>query len=282
MEHAVWLKNRSPARALRKREKKTPWEAIYGDQPDLSMERIWGSRTYVTLAHEKTGNKPKLHTSRAWPGYWMGCVSESICRIYSPDKGKVFKVGMARVEDGEGLEDIHQEPSRNQRLPPPEINIDDLPSDRGDETEGDSESEILEDLNECDDNEIPEEQDAIIQDMEPENGSSEEPVYGSELPEVENENHRPRSATPDDFWFESQDEATNEGNWTQDETSDETSDSETDDGEAVRSKYFAGQAVKKSGERKKKKNKLRKDRNHFPDDSKCDQCFRAQVRYDRE
>lgn len=40
IEYAVWLKNRALARALRKREKKTPWEALTEVKPNLSRERI--------------------------------------------------------------------------------------------------------------------------------------------------------------------------------------------------------------------------------------------------
>jgi hypothetical protein len=35
-KHAIWLKNRSPIRALK--DKKTPWEAAEGTKPDLSRE----------------------------------------------------------------------------------------------------------------------------------------------------------------------------------------------------------------------------------------------------
>jgi transposase InsO family protein len=123
IEHAVWLKNRSPARALRKREKKTPWEAMFDDKPTLSRERIWGSRAYVTLPHEKTTFTPKLHSPRAWPGYFVGCASESTYRIYSAEKGKVFKVGVARIEDGQGLDEPQDEPSLNARIPPADVDL---------------------------------------------------------------------------------------------------------------------------------------------------------------
>jgi hypothetical protein len=38
--HAIWNKNRAIARALLKKDKKTPWEALYRLQPSLERERI--------------------------------------------------------------------------------------------------------------------------------------------------------------------------------------------------------------------------------------------------
>lgn len=105
VEHAVWLKNRSPARALRKKEKKTPYHALLGDKPSFGRERIWGSRCWVTLPSEITGRRPKLHYPRGWMGYWVGRHSESIDKVYWPGKEKVYKIGVVRVEDGQGLDD---------------------------------------------------------------------------------------------------------------------------------------------------------------------------------
>lgn len=59
IEHAVWLKNRSPSRALQKKEAKTPWDAMYKNQPSFARERIWGSRTYVSHPPEKRQGQPK-------------------------------------------------------------------------------------------------------------------------------------------------------------------------------------------------------------------------------
>lgn len=91
MEHAVYLKNRAPARALRKREQKTPWEALSGVKPNLARERIFGSTAYVSFPPEKRGSK--LYTPRAWYGWFVGCDGEAIYRIYSPDLKKVIRVG---------------------------------------------------------------------------------------------------------------------------------------------------------------------------------------------
>lgn len=78
VRQAVWLKNRSPAKAHR--YKKTPWEALYALKPDLKREQIWGSRSYVTKAREMrmAAELTKLHTPRATVGYFVGSESESI------------------------------------------------------------------------------------------------------------------------------------------------------------------------------------------------------------
>jgi hypothetical protein len=60
IQHAVWQKSRSPARALRKKEKKTPWEVLYDNQPTLDKERIWGSRAYVTLPLESSRERDEV------------------------------------------------------------------------------------------------------------------------------------------------------------------------------------------------------------------------------
>lgn len=85
--HAVWNKNRATARALLKKDKKTPWEALYGLQPSLERERIWGSRAYSAFPTEKRmpASMTKLHHPRGWLGYFVGCESESVYRIYEPE-----------------------------------------------------------------------------------------------------------------------------------------------------------------------------------------------------
>ena len=50
-------------------------------------------------------------------GYFVGCESESVYRIWDPDKNNVFRVSVARVDDGEGLDDPQDEPSRAIRGP---------------------------------------------------------------------------------------------------------------------------------------------------------------------
>ena len=144
IQHSVWLKNRTPARALRKKDAKTPYEALKGDKPTLTRERIWGSRAYVTYPQEfrTTGEMKKLHSPRGWLGYFVGCESEAIYHIYSPEKNKVYRIGVARVEDGEGLDDPHDTPCLEDRIHIPDVDIPDhLPSEGDDEASGDEESD---------------------------------------------------------------------------------------------------------------------------------------------
>lgn len=128
MQHAVWLKNRTPARALRKKDAKTPYEALKGEKPTLARERIWGSRAYVTYPAEfrSRAGMTKLHSPRGWVGYFVGCESEALYRIYSPEHHKVYRIGSSRVEDGEGLHDVHDSPCLEDRVPAEAI----LSSDR--------------------------------------------------------------------------------------------------------------------------------------------------------
>lgn len=111
--HAIWLKNRSPTRALKK-QGITPWEALHKTKPDLSREKIWGSRAYVTI-HPEARQRPaservlggKLSEPRGWLGYFVGCESESIYRIWDPEKKKIARISTPRIDDGEGLNDAH-------------------------------------------------------------------------------------------------------------------------------------------------------------------------------
>lgn len=98
VKYAVWLKYRSPTKAHK--YKKTPFEAVEGIKPDFSRDRIWGSRAYVTIPHKTRIGDPKLHSPRVWLGYFIGCKSESIYRIWNPEKEKVIRISMARIEDG--------------------------------------------------------------------------------------------------------------------------------------------------------------------------------------
>ncbi|KAK4067059.1 hypothetical protein Purlil1_13929 [Purpureocillium lilacinum] len=143
IQHAVWLKNRTPSRALRKREAKTPYEALKGDKPTLSRERIWGSRAYVTYPPEfrSRADMTKLHSPRGWLGYFVGCESEAIYHIYSPEKQQVYRIGVARVEDGEGLDDLHDGSCLEDRIPTPDVDVPDHLSDGEDETSGSDESD---------------------------------------------------------------------------------------------------------------------------------------------
>ncbi|KAF4990463.1 hypothetical protein FGRMN_8456 [Fusarium graminum] len=118
IRYSIWLKNRSPTRAWK--NKKTPWEALYGRKPIFGRETIWGSRMYITLPPE-TGRqgKAKLHSPRGWIGYFVGCEAESIFRVFSDQHYRVFRVGVARVQQGEGIEDDHDGLTYNQRTSNP-------------------------------------------------------------------------------------------------------------------------------------------------------------------
>ncbi|SMY19984.1 unnamed protein product [Zymoseptoria tritici ST99CH_1A5] len=121
IHHATWLKARSPTRTLK--WKKTPWEASEGVQPDLTRERIWGSRVYVTWTPEERlsrGINRKLHDNRGWLGYFVGYENESSYRVWSPDRATVVRVVYARVDDGVGLDDSQsgqRATERRERLP---------------------------------------------------------------------------------------------------------------------------------------------------------------------
>lgn len=107
IRYSIWLKNRSPTRALK--SKKTPWEALYGQKPIFKRETIWGSRMYITLPLETDRiGKPKLHYRRGWVGYFVGCEAESIYCVFSDEHYLVFPVGAARVQQGEGTDDHHE------------------------------------------------------------------------------------------------------------------------------------------------------------------------------
>jgi hypothetical protein len=49
-------------------------------------------------------------------GYFVSCDSESVYRTYSEEKHRVFRVGVARVDNGEGLQDPHDAPSMSARI----------------------------------------------------------------------------------------------------------------------------------------------------------------------
>jgi transposase InsO family protein len=82
VRHAVWLKNRTPTKAL---DGGTPLEAATGMKPDLSRVRVWGSRVLVRIeGGSKLGG-------RVVEGRWMGIdeASTNGCRVYWPDRRTV-------------------------------------------------------------------------------------------------------------------------------------------------------------------------------------------------
>jgi hypothetical protein len=81
MHHAIWIKNRSPTRAL---DGMTPFEARYGTKPDLSALVPFGTRAWVKIM-----DAGKLEP-RAKLGFFVGFDDESTgFRIYYPDKRTV-------------------------------------------------------------------------------------------------------------------------------------------------------------------------------------------------
>ena len=88
----------------------------------------------------------KLHSPRGWLGYFVGCESEAMYHIYSPEKHKVYRIGVARVEDGEGLDDSHDGPCLEDRVPTPDVEVlSDVLSEDENETSSDSGSDHNED-----------------------------------------------------------------------------------------------------------------------------------------
>ena len=57
------------------------------------------------LDFRTTAKMIKLQSPRGWLGCFVGCESEAMYHIYSPEKHKIYRIGVARVEDGEGLDD---------------------------------------------------------------------------------------------------------------------------------------------------------------------------------
>jgi hypothetical protein len=81
LRHASWLKNRTATRAL---DGKTPFEALYGQPPDLTNLRIWGCPVWVHSPGES-----KLDV-RAKEAKWLGLdVDARAHRIYWLGSGKV-------------------------------------------------------------------------------------------------------------------------------------------------------------------------------------------------
>jgi len=76
-----------------------------------------------------------------WLGYFVGCESEAMYHIYSLEKHKVYRIGVARVEDGERLDDLHAAPC-----------LEDIISTENIEVPDELISEI-DDRNSCDDDE---------------------------------------------------------------------------------------------------------------------------------
>lgn len=99
-KYTIQLKNRALTRALKSR--KTPFELVIGNPPDLRRERIQGSRTYITVLPERRG--PKLHELRGQLDYFIEYESKLVYRIQNPKRNKVMRILIARIEDREGID----------------------------------------------------------------------------------------------------------------------------------------------------------------------------------
>lgn len=157
IEHAVWLENRSPTKALK--FEKTPWEALHGIKPDLSCEKVWGSRTYVTILLElrTPTNFTKLHTPRAELYYFLADEGESACYVWNPYKSRDDSVTMAEVDNGHGLFDEHDQPPLdkvNPRPHPPPTSESEDDESRSADSSGELEYDPTSELPESDDDEF--------------------------------------------------------------------------------------------------------------------------------
>ena len=85
----------------------------------------------------------KLHSPRGWLGYFINCESEVMYHIYSPKKHKVYRINVARVEDRQGLDDPHNAPCLEDRVPTQNVEISDNFS--SEDEEGTSDGEDLRD-----------------------------------------------------------------------------------------------------------------------------------------
>ena len=82
VEYAVYTKNRSPTAVLKS---KTPYEAFWGDKPDISHLRVFGSQCYV---HNDSPTWRKFD-ARAFPAIFIGYSTPSKAwRYYIPSQRK--------------------------------------------------------------------------------------------------------------------------------------------------------------------------------------------------
>jgi transposase InsO family protein len=81
LRHTAWLKNQMATQAL---DGKTPYEAVYGQSPDLSDLRRWGCATWV---HNADGSKLDVHMHKA---RWLSFdIDTRAHRVYWPDSRTV-------------------------------------------------------------------------------------------------------------------------------------------------------------------------------------------------
>ena len=110
----VYLKNRSPTRAL----DKTPYEALYGKKPDLSHLVAVGTKAYVLTPKKKT----KKMDLRSTEGIFVGYEGTHQYRVWDPTTNQVHvsrdvefvsegrKPAPARIDGGKVLKESAAEP----------------------------------------------------------------------------------------------------------------------------------------------------------------------------
>ena len=90
---ASYIRNRGPVAGLGK----TPDELWSGRVPSIKRLRAYGSRAYVSL--EKTKRKGKMGVTK-WEGVIVGYPAASVgYRVWDPVRGKVYNVGVPRVDE---------------------------------------------------------------------------------------------------------------------------------------------------------------------------------------
>src|SRR5277367_524644 len=100
VNHAVWLKNRTPTRALP--DGKTPYEMLYGRKPDLRNLEEWGSKVWV---HTPAGSKLD---GRSKVGRWVGFDELSNAhRIYWPEHRYISIERSVKFESSDVLVPLH-------------------------------------------------------------------------------------------------------------------------------------------------------------------------------
>ena len=115
---AVHKKNNSPSKALK--YVKTPYEALYQRQPNLSKASAWGARVYVTISPELRDAvaSRKLHTPRAYIAHFLCTLSDDICYVWDSDARQVKRISIARIDNTTGMTDPQPHGQHiNQRLP---------------------------------------------------------------------------------------------------------------------------------------------------------------------
>jgi hypothetical protein len=96
INHAVWLKNRTPTRSLP--DGKTPYEMLYNTKPNLGSLREWGNEVWV---HTTAGTKLD---GRSTIGRWIGFDEISNGhRIYWPEKRSVTVERSVKFVNGDAI-----------------------------------------------------------------------------------------------------------------------------------------------------------------------------------